>query len=73
MSSFVCNIPVSNGVQVNSAAVLKKRHGDFSVSYAETVETACLTGDIRFRKYARAARYDQKHPISDLKMSNYTH
>lgn len=36
---------------------MKKREGDFSVSYADVAETACLTGDPKFVKYAKAARY----------------
>ncbi|KAK4017028.1 hypothetical protein OUZ56_031984 [Daphnia magna] len=39
---------------VKSAAIMKKREGDFSISYADVAETACRTGPPQFAKYGRA-------------------
>jgi len=35
---------------------LKSRHENFSTSYADVAETACLSGGKRFRKYGKALR-----------------
>jgi hypothetical protein len=44
-------------LQVRSAAVMKKREGDFSISYADVAATACKTGNNpKYAKYARAFR-----------------
>ncbi|XP_046645066.1 proton-coupled amino acid transporter-like protein CG1139 [Daphnia pulicaria] len=40
---------------VRSAAIMKKREGDFSISYADVAETACKTSNNpNYAKYARA-------------------
>jgi hypothetical protein len=44
-------------LQVRSAAIMKKREGDFSISYADVAETACKTSNNpKYAKYARAFR-----------------
>ena len=43
--------------QVKSAAVMKKREGDFSISYADVAQTACRTGPPQYAKFGNASRY----------------
>ena len=36
---------------------MKKREGDFSISYADVAQTACRTGPPQYAKFGNASRY----------------